>query len=534
MKKFVCLLLVLILGVPAVACGTDDSDDIDPTKTQLYIGIIDGGLGDAWINDLAAGFEELYKDYQGEGDKVGVQVKVDKQKEQFRGGTLINNVAHNRQDIYFTEQIDYYQWVSRGLMLDVTDIVTGDLTAFGEEGAIEGKMHDADIAYLKYNEKYYALPFYSGYMTISYDVDLFEQNLLYFDDDGNFVTSLEDKSLGQDGRPRTYDDGLPLTYEQFFRLCARIRALGMVPINWAGGWQLYMTQLARSLYVDYEGYAQTMLNFNPVGTVDNYVTSVVPAADGNYIDTLVTQSEPINGDESKIFRQAGRYYALSFVENIVRNDFAHTLSFSPSEDFLTAQETFLYSTRRARADDVAMFIDGSWWYNEADGVFTDMATAYPNSSADERRIGVMPYPKATEEQLDQPTSLLMENEPLAFINAAIEPNKIDLAKAFMQYAATDAALVRFTEITGVARAFKYEMPEDILSGLNTFKRTSFEFLSSAEIVNPYTNTDYYRENADGNMWFYTTVNGQEHSTPSTAFRNYTMTVEDYFNGLHQE
>lgn len=555
MKKVVASALALLMTASALLglTGCNDvtnpgEEAIDPTKTQLYVGILDGGMGEEWMRKLKARFEAEYADYPGVDGKVGVQIMIDKQKEQFRGTSLINNITNYRQDVYFTEQIYYDQWVRKGLMLDITDVVKGDLSKFGENVTVESKMCDADKEYLERDGKYYATPFYTGFMAISYDVDLFDRYGLYFDDNGEFigtitgenglpVPDLSQKSAGQDGVKGTYDDGLPITYAQFFELCDEMNRMNITPLHWAGGYQKYVTQYMQQLMADYEGAEQFALNFSPTsGVVKNYIENI-DALTGN-LDDVQTKEFTLNENSAQngdIFRQAGRYYALKFCETLVKKNYSGTLSFSPSESFLTAQESFLYSSYlagNAGKKAIGMFIDGTWWYNEAGPIFSDMEDSYPNSGATERRIGIMPCPKPTEESVGT-NNILVSNDTLVFINKAIDENKIDLAKDFIRFATTDVSLKEFTMTTNLLRSFNYSLTEEELATLPYFGRTYYAYVQSAELIYPRANNLYYMENVDVNLWFKAVVNGKSYTTPTQEFKDdAALTAEEYFKGLN--
>ncbi len=550
-KRILTVVLAGTMLLTMAGCGKGSSgagtEKIDSDKTQLYVGILDGGLGDEWMKDLKNRFEEEYADYKGKDGKVGVQVVIDKQKEPFRGSTLINNIDTNRQDLYFTEQVFYDEWVRKGVLLDITDAAEGSLSDFGEDATIEDKMYDADKEYLKRDGKYYGIPFYTSFMTISYDADLFDEKGFYFDDAGEFIgtTTSEDgmpvpdltqKSAGQDGVKGTYDDGLPITYEQFFKLCDEMKLRNVTPIHWAGGYQEYVTQLMDAMYADYEGAEQYALNYTPTeGVVSHYVADRSSLAGG--INGVVTQEYTLNANsdsDGSIFRQVGRYYALKFVETLVKNQYSGPLSFSTSESFLTAQESFLYSSRLADgsgATPIGMFIDGNWWFNEASAIFADMADTYPNSSAADRNIGIMPFPKPTADAVGN-NHLLMENETLVFVNGAIDESKVELAKDFIRFATTDESMKRFTTTTNTLRSYKYELSDDDISKLSFFGRNCYQYVQDATAIYPRANNEYYMSNTNGNTAFKTTINGKVYSTPSQAFKDdASLTAEDYFMNL---
>lgn len=89
---------------------------------------------------------------------------------------------------------------------------------------------------------YYAIPHYSAYTGIIYDIDLFDENLYYFAKTPT-GSALEElfvadntvaRSAGPDGVEGTDDDGLPATYDEFFKLCEYIKQGAATPLVWTG------------------------------------------------------------------------------------------------------------------------------------------------------------------------------------------------------------------------------------------------------------------------------------------------------------
>ena len=66
MKKFfikgLALVSEVVLSLGIAGCG--GMRGIDPNKTQLYVGLYDGGWGSDWLDDAKARFEAEYQDYQ--------------------------------------------------------------------------------------------------------------------------------------------------------------------------------------------------------------------------------------------------------------------------------------------------------------------------------------------------------------------------------------------------------------------------------------------------------------------------------------
>lgn len=102
------------------ACKFDEG--IDKTKTQLYIGNYDGGLGHEWIEKTAALFEEKFKDVSFEDGKKGVEIVIDNGKDNMSGNTLLADMPSSRDSVFFTESVDYYDLISRGVVADITKL----------------------------------------------------------------------------------------------------------------------------------------------------------------------------------------------------------------------------------------------------------------------------------------------------------------------------------------------------------------------------------------------------------------------------
>ena len=159
MKKLLALVLALaaVLSL-AVGCQQnvpEDPDefteDVDPNRTQLYVGYYNGGLGMVWLKEVKAAFEKLYPDYQ---------IMIDAGKDEYMDSQLEGSIKINRQDMYIDAQVDYYDFIKKGLIVDVTDAMTTPLTEFGENKSIADKMNDSLKAYYQTSDgKYYGSPY---------------------------------------------------------------------------------------------------------------------------------------------------------------------------------------------------------------------------------------------------------------------------------------------------------------------------------------------------------------------------------------
>ena len=552
----VSLLLVIAINFSLGACGQQGSNGgqkIDKNRTQLYVSNFAGGYGDEWLYALAARFEEFYKDVSFEPDhpeKKGVQIMFDSEK--VLGTDMINEISTSRNEVFFSESVYYYDYLREGLFADITDIVSGensDLAEYGDVGTIEDKMNTQQKEYYKSDGKYYAIPHYSAYSGIIYDVDLFEQEGWYlaYDQDNNndgFIrpnnANNEKLSLGPDGKteidPETgvdysLDDGLPATYDEFFRLCDYIVSTGNTPVIWTGkDNNVYLKRLLQALATDYEGAQQMLLNYNFNGYAENLVASI-----DNGVVTKRTPAVKIeNSNGYELYTSAGRYYALTFLERLIDNPkYWHSDGFTNTESHLDAQDNFLFSRKENKY--IGMLFDGIWWENEADATFKEMANSDVNMSRLNRRIGFMPYPKATTAEVGEKMTVVDTHYALGFINANItEEWKLDLAKKFLKFANTNQSLSEFTVITNTPKSLNYTVSEEDQEKMSYFGRNLLRVKETADIVYPYsTNEMYmtYQTNFEFTQSFEASINGRTYNNVGKAMHDNNITAEEFFYGI---
>ena len=549
MKRiFVFLLALMMAFVTFTGCnknkgnntsGGENNRPIDYGKTQLSVSNFNGAFGMDWIYEAIKRFETKYQDTEFEEGKKGVQVTATPVKTVATG--IITTMQDSATEIYFNEQVYYYDAVSSGLFLDISDVVTEVLSEFGESGTIEEKLTKEQQEYYKTADgKYYALPHYMGFFGITYDVDLFEEQGFYLaynrqNKNGGFVApnSNEEKAYGPDGIKGTYDDGLPATYDDFFMLCERIAAKGLTPITWAGSqndgyWREFLT----ALYGDYEGLEQMMLNYKFNGTAKNIVTDYDITEDG-VISNMQTHSVDITENNGyELYGQAGRAYALSFFERILDGSYFHSDGTDGSISNLEAQYTYIES--KAIASPIAMYLDGSFWANEAreNGTFDMVAEFGEEYEFENRRFGFMPMPKADSNKIGKQT-LTDYLYSCAFINANIAEEKKEVAKLFLKFLYTDESLREFTVITNSPKSINYDMG-DSYDDLTYFGQTVWQNKQNSDILYPYANNNLYLSNQQDFNLYYNWESKIGTSTKNVvidALYQDKISSKDYFGGI---
>ena len=501
MKKSIRGLVALALsfctlGTIAFAGGCGKTSNVDTTKTQLYVNNYNRGFGSEWLEKAKVRFEELHANDSYEDGKTGVQIIIDPNESS--GNALLEKMSTLRGEVFFSEHVYIHEFVSRGLVADVTDIVTENLKSkYNENKTIESKMTEQQKGYYKISGKYYGIPHYANYSGIICDVDFFEENDLFFkaksETDGasdGFISTAAGETLrsaGPDGQLGTYDDGFPATYDEFFELCDYIADNGIgQPIIWAGYSQEdYLQTLMTALQAEFEGLEQMMLNYSFDGTATHLVDKIE--------NGVVTYKEPTaitNSNGYEVMGQAGKYYATKFIKTILQNETYYDVNDTALTYYHTdAQHDYLKSIEKSPR--IGMLIDGAWWMNEADGDFKQMELNNPDMSKMNRKFCIMPYPKATQAQVGQKQTLLDTHQSLGFISSYTADSKLELAKEFLQFCSTDESLAEYTITTNSMKALNYDLNEEQREQLSYYGREMLNLKSVSDVVYPYSNNEMY-------------------------------------------
>lgn len=479
-KKIVFIIPMLVAMLPALgSCGKKETSQDDPTKANLYIQTLNKGIGMKWLQNAAKEFEELYAestDFQ--KGRTGVKIHV--QGDTLTDGDYIRKSVLNK-DIYFTEQIEYRYLVNSKKFLDITDVLTSDLSEYGDaEGrTILSKLDPTMENYLNVDNKYYAVPFYDSFYGLVYDVTLWKEKKLYLstDPDDRFVRyGDESMTLGPDNIAGTPDDGLPATYEEFALLLKELDDRGITPFITAQNAKEYMADYLYNVVADYEGVDNMVLNLTLDGTATDLIKSV--DNDGN----ITYEEDPVTITQSngyRLTRQPGKYYALSFLKNVLMKKSSY---YRLVDKHTNAQMQFVQKNVSGGRPNVAMILEGSWWENEAAS-----AIAKEEARTGKRDYAIMPIPFATSEKAAasgyQHTYLSL-SQSFGIVSAKTRNQK--LAKEFMRFLHSDKMLSKFTADTSITRPLNYEVSEEDQANLSSYAKSLIYLKKNSTIVYPYS------------------------------------------------
>lgn len=561
MKKTIthilALSMVASIGLSATSC-VQPINPIDEGKTQLYIANYNGGTSYGWLEDAIARFVEKHKNTSFEEGKSGVEIIKDDNKS-YSGATLATSVpANDDWEIYFSSAVPYEDLVSENALLDITDLVTE--TVNEQDGkTIESKITQSYKDALVVDGKYYAIPLYEAYTSaVTYDAGVFKDKNLYFSnkldasDDtypgtNAFVESVNDtKSCGPDGVYGNYDDGLPSTYHEFYKLMDRMVKIGVTPFVFTGHSSHYTNQLPGALFANYVGKdaASTVYDFDSNGKKVEIVT-------GFNGETPIVEEMVLTVDNAnKIKSSLGMYYAAEFCTKVFSDTrYYDTTSASKTYTNLMAMERFLKSGLDG-GKYIGMIIEGNWWYNEAKAanLFEALKESYA-STYQKKDFRYMPLPHqyagtVTPREAENALAPVMLDQGgnYAFINANIPENHIKVAKAFLSFVYSDEELITSTQGTnGVIKAVEYDLT-GIIENAHPYAKSVLEMRAEAKRMGSFdnafsTNPIYVNNKLDWSFattgrFFMSTSNGRETQDVLSAFKaSVKPTAKDYFLGF---
>lgn len=564
MSKVLVGLLTATMCFGAVGCGGGDGDGGDvsssgdvnqelgvtnPYKLSLFN--FGGGYGREWLDALITRYkaERAGKKFTVDGVTYdGVDFVVTSQKTM----TTVIIQSNVPYDIVFEEQVLYNQY-AKDYFSPITEVLTTPNKYDGNQ-TIESKLTAEQKAFYKIDtdgdgegDTYYGIPHYAGYVGISYNKKKFEEQGWYFKDNYDkedlangdveycFTSDASKRSAGPDGKKGTSDDGLPTTYEEFFALCDYISAK-IKPISWAGKYrEEYLNWFITALAANYEGLEQMSLNYSFNGTAKNLVSV---DENGNVTNLPETQ---IDGKENgyELAKQAGKYYALTFLEKIAAEKWYTPSSIEGTKEQLSTQEDFVIQK------DSAMLIDGCWWQMEADSYFDELQQINNRENRDD--YAWMPLPCATEEQAAARAAkmqnggngytLVDTHNSLVFLSKNISAAAKEIAVDFLQFAYTDVSLAEFSKITNTTKAVKYTMSDEDKAQLSGYGRSLVEIKEQSDIVYGFSQNAFFKLNETTFTDYKTLYNckyTKDGDAVVCAFNEFVKekSAKEYFDGLY--
>ena len=376
---------------------------------------------------------------------------------------------------------------------------------------------------------YYALPSIEWDSGVSYDVDYFENNNLYFADTtetnvkpynskfgtGKFIGNKNaKKSCGPNGLCGDYDDGLPATLQQYAILCDYIKSKGDNAIILCGSGSVYSFYWTHGIWASLAGgdaMNTVYCNYGDEGVQVEVVTGfsetqkMFGVADAPAMPTVetITLTEE-NG--YKAYDMSARYYSLAFLELAYKEGWFNMDELRTSSSSNTnAQIQFINGS--ANGANNVMLYDASYWYHEGVevGAFSKYAKEHPE--APDRNVAFMPMPtqlmgvEVEAQETSKGNTLLNLGSAFIFANKKVEKNagKLNAVKQFLSFLYSAPELKTFTETTGLTIPMEYDYDIEKLGGY--YKQLS-ELRRDSEIVNYASESMRFKKNFDAFSLYY--------------------------------
>ena len=520
-KRFLAILLASISVLSLTACSPTGGGGATPDgdKTALYIRYYNAGFGNRWLLAAEQRFEEMYENVSFEEGKTGVDIIIDPSDSK---SDFMSDMKTQRDYIYFAEKFDMTSYYSADVMEDLTDALTTPLNESfgvdyygnplpgydGETKSIYEKMSAQEKDYYTIkngNEvKLYAIPYIDCYNgTLSYDVEDFDKYGLYFNENNQIGAkkSRGDKlGLGPDGVAGTADDGLPRTYDEFFKVCTRIKsAANKYPFVWCGNYAGYTTELANNLFLQNAGSQFVADMLKGEGTIPDYITGNVTQA-GSYAYSYNTKAETFDANSfDECYNSASVFHATDFIYRIIKEKFEdETKCFTGTYLNTTAQKDFYFGYN-------TFMVDGTWWFNEAE----KHISAYEKTNASKgkdrynRDVQYMPLPKAN---MDVYNRTIGENVVGSkYITACVVKKGLSdvqklLAKTFVRFYCTDVSLAEYNTIVSTPRGLDYTLSSTQYNQLTPYAKSLYNIKTGQNGFETYkvtylrSGSQFYKEN----------------------------------------
>ncbi len=467
-KKFTrisAIALTGLLGVSAFAGCTPEEEKPWGDKIRIDVSLYSGGYGTDWFVDLA-------NKYNASQDKYYINKLPDNKNDIYSISQKI--VAGIKEaDLFITNSSDIGDLMKNNKLIDLTEVY--NTTHAGEDTDVKGKVQDYELIQKTMGKDgvMYALPYQTGISGIVYDHDLFKNTGLLFEDN----TTENGLTKGKDGVEGTYDDGLPVTYEDFKDLVDEIKTKQMIPFIISDKIEAGLTEpVAEAIWAQYDGLTNYELSYSYNGT---YTSS--------------TGAEtPITPDTGyKLFSEGlmeGKVKAATFFKEMVLdpdnnyNDVMNDSGLSHTD----AQGKFLLSHNTGKR--IAMIFEGAWWENEAKPSFA--ADARNNGSQwayGNRDFRMMPLPSFEGESAESAGKNFFDMGGAGAVfalkqdNAEKEAGIIDFLKAYTK----DDNLRNFTKCSGALLPYDYDFEDEDIENFTPFTKNMIEIQSSssAKLVN---------------------------------------------------
>lgn len=512
LKTKLPLLVALLAVAPTLAsCGGGGGEPIDKTRTQLYVHNFQAGFGSTWLTNVKKDFEEAVKDISYEEGKKGAQIIISGDTKIWTGQDIVSDKA----TVFFAEMYNHSvpEFAKNGYLKNIDEVINTENEFDGNKKIID-KMKDSQKDYFEVNvsgnKNFYGVPHYYGSYVFNVNTKVFDEKCFYFKDgydeteidypyggdvEDLFISDLsQKKSAGPDGKYDTYDDGFPITFNEFFVLCDYMKSsVTPIAINNAS-FNEYAGQFAASLLGTLQGEDQYSMNFSfGDGAADPTLKDYIANPGGEPTSQTISLD---NGYD--MYRSNSRYKALNFMKTLFGKDegMANWFQKSGVSSHTETQNTFISGSKTSGNKDIALLIDGTFWQNEAINTFNELKNRFGDEfDIMKRDYTIMPMPRASKSDSYCPT-LTDEVVGAQFMSSDATPVEYTLGVQFLKFVNSDAQLSKFSKTTNTPRALRYTVSPEDLNETSLFGKHIMEIHNDedSKVLFSYASNEKYSSN----------------------------------------
>ena len=502
-KIMAFLLLCCSLGttVGFAGCGQTSEAEENKNKTELKLGVFNGGYGYRWAELVAENFEKAYENVSFEEGKKGVWVNINPQKESFSVDSMEAAIKNekNAEDIYYTAYHCALKFAKNGYALNINDAVyekcytdDGEIAEYDHSTGtyIGGTKSIYDKLYpIRQDSHYYTDQQLDGVLGTKMDGVADDLNGNGIADDAGFYALpyedslsglIYDHDLFEEQGWLDYDgiNGLPDTIEDFFDLMDRIVDANMTPYI-TGNIHYYMQEgFQDAFFAQYEGYDNAALCYTYDGEytfaksdLDNYLDPDILAeikAEDYFEETEDGYKVQISAENAWLLTyQPSKRAWVEFMRKFTNPEYYDHCFHNSQNSYADAQRTFVWSKLNKNGQKrIAMIQEGEWWENEARAAF-EYTGGYGS-----RDFRFFPLPEIPGQKTNDRSLGNFARGTDLFINA--KTKKADLAKLFIQFAHSETSLEIFTLETSATRFFEYDLSDEQLATMTPFAQDVYK------------------------------------------------------------
>lgn len=494
-KKIGVCALAGMLGVGVLsAAGCSDKYGNMTTITVHYF---NGGLGDDWIKESIAEFEEMFKNVSFESGKMGVHVSPTSNKEFNELPTTIATGAEN-YDIIYTSDAEVTDLLNTpGILYDTTEIATekvydangelklnaaGDGFEVQENGySMYDRMHpyyqDAynlagtDWATNDGEVSFSLLPYEDTLAGIIIDYDLYEELCNKY--------RIADKMTGY--KFEGDDVAMPGTWDEFFTLLTNIRDRES---HSAGGYSgfmysvdYYTPSIENAVIADVDGTDEGVTDPSQYSGIRMYDTySGQYDFEGNGTKTQITGKNSYLLTQTRGF-EAMVDVALRLFEHGSQGGEHYDNGIMNNPTYSTAQANYVMSKTSQTAPRILAILEGDWWENEARATFNSMGAINEENGYGKRTFRLMPIPHYdSDNESSYKVGGFSSGYPLILNAKTLTGNaaKEKVAKLWVQFTHSDSQMNVFTKWSGSVRPYIYDITEETKNEMTPFAKSVLE------------------------------------------------------------